>query len=255
MKKLLVSALLVAAPVAFANEDVDALVDQKLNEYFASEAFDTVIDDAIIRYTVRQQEAQREAQREAARAQTASLNPVGDTDYVRGNPDARFTLLEFSDYECSFCKRFHETAKEFLERNEEVNWVYRHFPLEFHNPLATRQAEAAECVGKVGGNDAFWAYSDAVFERTNSNGNGMDAAELVPMAGELGLDEAAVQECLDGNEFRPKIQLQMQNAQTAGVSGTPGNFLFDNETGNVIPLNGAQPLSTLEAALADLASE
>ncbi|WP_119394304.1 DsbA family protein [Salinibius halmophilus] len=255
MKKLLVTGLLMAAPFTFANDDVDAQVEQKLNEYFASEEFDQVIDDAINRYVVRQQEAQRDAQRQAARDQASSLIPVGDNDYVRGNPDARFTLLEYSDYECSFCKRFHSTAKQFLERNEDVNWVYRHFPLDFHNPLATRQAEAAECVGKVGGNDAFWAYSDAIFERTNSNGNGMDAAELVPMAVELGLDEAEVQACIDAGEFRPKIQLQIQNAQSAGVSGTPGNFLLDNETGDVIPLAGAQPLQTLESALADLAAE
>lgn len=255
MKKLLVTGLLLAAPLTFASNDVDAQVEQKLNEYFASEAFDNVIDEAINRYVVRQQQAQEDAQRQAARDQASALRPVDDNDYVRGNPDARFTLLEYSDYECSFCKRFHNTAKQFLERNEDVNWVYRHFPLEFHNPLATRQAEAAECVGKVGGNDAFWAYSDAIFERTSSNGNGMSADELVPMAGELGLDEAAVQACLDANEFRPKIQLQMQNAQSAGVSGTPGNFLFDNETGDVIPLAGAQPLETLERALAELSGE
>ena len=61
------------------------------------------------------------------------------------NPDAPVTLIEYSDFECPFCKRFHDTAKRLVDASEgQVNWVYRHFPLGFHNPGAQKQAEAAE---------------------------------------------------------------------------------------------------------------
>lgn len=255
MKKLLLVAAVVLAPLALADNHVDALVEQKLNEYFASEQFEQVIDQAIERYAQRQQAAQRQAQEQAVRERTQYLAPVSDDDYIRGNPDARFTLLEYSDFECPFCKRFHDTAKQLLERNDDVNWVYRHFPLDFHNPLAQKQAEAAECVGQIAGSDAYWAYADAVFARTSSNGDGMPIADLAPIAGELGLDEAQVQACMDSGEMRERVLSQYQNGQQAGVSGTPGNFLIDHKTGRVVPMNGAQPLSNLEDALTRMRAE
>lgn len=259
MKKLVLASLIAAAPFVSAETDVDALVDQrveqKLSEYFDSEEFDVVIDEAINRYVVRQQAREREAQKAALREQTKALIPVDETDYVRGDRDARFTLLEFSDYECSFCKRFHDTAKSLLERNDDVNWVYRHYPLEFHNPLAQKQAEAAECVGKIAGSDAFWAYSDAIFERTTSNGRGMPFEELAPIAGELGIDEAAVQACIDSGEMADEVLGDFLNGGQVGVSGTPGNFIIDNKTGDIIPLHGAQPIEALEQAIRALRAE
>jgi|TARA_B110000116_G_scaffold139284_1_gene120749 hypothetical protein len=69
-----------------------------------------------------------------------------------------------------------------------VNWVYRHFPLAFHNPLVQKEAEAKECANELGGNDIFWKYDDLIYECTNFNGNGLPVTSLAQLAQEIGLD-------------------------------------------------------------------
>jgi protein-disulfide isomerase len=87
------------------------------------------------------------------------LAPVTDKDHLIGNKDANFILVEYSDFECPFCKRFHPTATKLYKENPDVAWVYRHFPLDFH-PTAQKSAEASECLAKIGGNEAFWKFND-----------------------------------------------------------------------------------------------
>lgn len=93
----------------------------------------------------------------------ADLQPMTDQDYVRGERNARVQLFEYSDYDCPFCKRVHPTLQSLLEQNAGgVAWIYRQFPLTQLHPEARVKSEAALCAGKVGGSDAFWAYSDAL---------------------------------------------------------------------------------------------
>jgi len=100
-----------------------------------------------------------DAQGNAAEELTG-VKAISDTDYVKGDKKARFTLIEYSDYECPFCQRFHPTAASFTQENSDVSWVFRQYPLNFH-ATAQKSAEAAECAGKLGGADAFWKYTDA----------------------------------------------------------------------------------------------
>ncbi len=133
-----------------------------------------------------------------------------------------------------------------------MNWVYRHFALPFHNPLAQKEAEAAECAGELGGNDGFWRYTDAVFERTRSNGKGLPDDGLVPLASELGFDVAAFRTCLDSGRFTSRVMEDYEEGKAIGISGTPGNILLDNETGKVRVVGGAAPLATMRAAIDSL---
>ncbi|AHB40740.1 TPA: hypothetical protein DHW62_01825 [candidate division WWE3 bacterium] len=93
----------------------------------------------------------------------ANLVALNDADYVRGDKSARVLLFEYSDYDCPFCKRVHPTLKTLLENNaDKVAWIYRQFPLDQLHPTARAKSEAALCAGKLGGNDVFWAFSDAL---------------------------------------------------------------------------------------------
>ena len=167
-------------------------------------------------------------------------------DHVFGNPDAAVSLIEYSDFECPFCKRFHATPKAIVDAyGGKVNWVYRHFPLAFHNPGAQKQAEASECAAALGGNDAFWMYADRIYERTRSNGNGFPLAGLVPLAEEIGLDGDAFRECLESERYAARVQEDYDEGVAIGISGTPGTVVLHNGSGEAIPRPGAVPVEAL----------
>jgi protein-disulfide isomerase len=178
-----------------------------------------------------------------------NVRPVSaERDHIRGNPDAEISLIEYSDFECPFCKRFHPTAKQLVEAYDgKVNWVYRHFPLSFHNPGAQKQAEASECANELGGNDMFWTYNDNIYERTTSNGKGFPVDNLVPLAVELGMDEQQFNDCLDSGRHADRVKEDFVEGSSIGVTGTPGNVLHNSRTGKAVMRPGAQPFARLKA--------
>jgi protein-disulfide isomerase len=176
-----------------------------------------------------------------------------ENDHIRGNPDAQITIIEYSDFECPFCGRFHPTAKELVVNyNEDVNWVYRHFPLSFHDPNATTQAMATECVADIAGNEAFWKMTDSIYENTNGNKSGPMGSELVDLAVDAGADRDQFQECLDTEKFKNAIQSDLTQGSKAGVNGTPGNFIINNKTQEVLAIPGAQPYQALQAVIDEM---
>ncbi len=133
-----------------------------------------------------------------------------------------------------------------------MNWIYRHFPLEFHNPLAQLEAEACECASELGGNDAFWQYADLLYERTKSNGKGLSHDALVPIAQEIGLDEKASEACLESGRMTARVEEDVVEGGKISISGTPGNIIINNETGDAIPAAGALPVETLQSIVDSL---
>ncbi len=91
--------------------------------------------------------------------------PDPEKDHWRGSKDARYVLVEYSDFECPYCQRFHPTAKQFEQENEDLAWVYRHFPIRTIHPDAQKLAELSECVVEQKGPEGFWQFSDLVFEK------------------------------------------------------------------------------------------
>jgi protein-disulfide isomerase len=177
------------------------------------------------------------------------LDLLSDDDYIRGNRNAAVLLIEYSDTECPFCKRFHETAQQIVDSYDgQVAWVYRHFPLDQLHAKAREEAEASECAGILGGNDVFWAYIDEVYNETPSN-DGLDLELLPVIAGRVGLDINAFNECVQGNEAAEKVKADHQSGLKAGVSGTPGNFLVNTETGEIIALRGAEPFDQVQSRI------
>jgi protein-disulfide isomerase len=108
---------------------------------------------------------------------SVEMRPVNTDDHILGNKDAQIIIVEYSDFECPFCKVFHKTMHEVVEKNSDIAWVYRHYPIVQLHPNASREAEASECAWEQKGNDGFWKYADKLFEITPSN-NGLLESQL-----------------------------------------------------------------------------
>lgn len=94
----------------------------------------------------------------------SAFTKLKDNDHVNGDRNAKVLLVEYSDFQCPFCQRFHPTTKQVLDQyGKDVALVYRHYPLDQIHPFARPTAEASECVAEIGGNDAFWKFTDTVF--------------------------------------------------------------------------------------------
>lgn len=184
----------------------------------------------------------------AAPAAPSDVPAVTDRDYVRGDADAEITVIEYSDFECPFCKRHHPTMEKLVtEYDGKVNWVYRHFPLSFH-PNAMPAAIAAECAGKVGGNDAFWKYADELIKT--------DTYDYAAMATTVGLDAAKFKACNDDADgsMAKYVTDQADAGGAAGVGGTPGNFIVvnsecDGDTCPGIEVSGAVPFASFKSQI------
>lgn len=180
-----------------------------------------------------------------------------DDDPVLGNKEtAKVAIVEFSDYECPFCKRhFTDSHGQIVDnyvKTGKAILVFRDFPLSFHDPLATQQAMAANCVREQGGDSKYYEYHDILFRTTNSNGNGMAKSQLYTLAEQVGVDKGKFTTCLDSEKFKDEIAKDIADGQASGVTGTPSFFVgklgSDGKvTGQII--SGAMPYATFQAAI------
>lgn len=183
----------------------------------------------------------------------AQMKPITSEDHIRGDINAPVKIVEYSDTECPFCKRFHSTMQQVVDeygKDGKVAWVYRHFPLDSLHSKARKEAEATECAAELGGNNKFWAYLDRLMEITPAN-NGLDPAELPKIAQYVGLDTAKFDECLSSGKYAQKIEEHVQNAVATGGNGTPWSIVVA-KNGKKYPLSGAQPYASVKQ-LIDLA--
>ncbi|MCF7864893.1 MAG: DsbA family protein [Candidatus Pacebacteria bacterium] len=193
-------------------------------------------------------------------APEVEIAPVTEVDHIQGDASkAKVTIVEYSDTECPFCKRHHQTlSKIFSEYGKagKIAWVYRHFPLDFHTK-APKEAEATECANELGGAKAFWDYIGTVYENTPSN-DGLDLAKLPEFAEQVGLDKAAFVKCLDSGKYKAKITEAKNAGLKAGARGTPYTVLLvkDGSKVQTVPLVndqgsslGALPYESMKAVL------
>jgi protein-disulfide isomerase len=173
------------------------------------------------------------------------VRPISDDDHVFGSRDADVFLIEYSDYQCPFCERFHTTVKEALKQYDgKVAWVYRHLPLDGLHPEARPAAIASECVAQLGGNDAFWDFTDKIFEDQRA----MGAARYRAIVGELGLDQAAFDACVADGSVEDRVNADSDNAQELGGNGTPFNVLL-TKNGKSRNFSGALPLANVKVLI------
>lgn len=222
---------------------VDRVKDTVIKELRESGAIDKAVDAGIERYVERQRAEAAERERREADTRSATIRPVSmGRDHVRGNPSAPVTLIEYSDFECPFCKRFHSTMKQLVDESSgQLKWVYRHFPIdELHPVKARKEAAATECAAEFGGNDAFWKFADRFFELTPSN-NKTDVDTVLPLiAREIGLDKARFASCLASGRHDQRVEEDRQNAVASGGRGTPWSIIV-SKRGKTYLFSGAQP--------------
>ncbi len=200
------------------------------------------VNAAFAAYDLQQQEgaaAVAEAPRAAPGVQDISV----DDDPALGPEDAPITIVEFSDFRCGFCGRFHtQTFGALMEQYEgQIRFVYRDFPV-VGGELA---ALAAECVSEQS-DELFWEYHDLLFANQADIGN---AAKLSELAGTLALDQEAFQTCVDSEAMKSEIEADFTEGLTYGVQGTPAFFI------NGRAVVGAQPLAVFQQVIdAELAA-
>ena len=164
----------------------------------------------------------------------SKTSPVTDSDHIRGNSNAKITLLEYSDFQCPFCQRHLPTITQLLDQyGDDIRVVYRHFPLTSIHPQAQISAEASECAAEQG---KFWEMHDMLF----ANQTALDVASLKKYAGQLGLNQSQFDGCVDSGKYTAKVNAQAAEAQAAGITGTPGTFVNDQL------VKGAYPVTTFQ---------
>lgn len=162
-----------------------------------------------------------------------AINP---DDPVRGNPQAKVTIVEFSDFQCPYCGIVEPTVKKVLETYaDKVRLVYKNFPLPSHEN-AQPAALAALCAKEQG---KFWEYHDTLFENQES----LKVTDLKKYAADLGLKTQDFTSCLDGKKYKSQIEMDIMEANRVGVRGTPAFFI------NGRFLSGAQPFENFQTII------
>lgn len=188
-------------------------------------------------------------------AGTNQANPTQSPQFVDakvgklpllGDASAPVTIIEFSDFQCPFCRTFFEDTytqlkKDYIDSGK-VQLSYRHFPLDFH-PAAQITAEAAECANEQ---DKFWEFHDTVYEKQGAQGTGTiqyTKDDLKTWAADLAIDTAAFNQCLDSGKHTQTVKDDVSYAGTVGVQATPTFFV------NGQKIEGAQPYSVFKTMI------
>lgn len=161
---------------------------------------------------------------------TITAAPITPGDHILGNISAPVKLIDYSDLECPFCKRHHNTLGVLAERynDSDFAWVYRHLPLSFH-VQAMPQSIASECVADLAGDEAFWYFIGRIYEVTTSN-DGLDMDLIPQFATEAGVtDMEAFNTCYEEEYTRDRVEADIADAESAGGSGTPYAFLVSDK--------------------------
>ena len=181
-----------------------------------------------------------------------AIAPVDGTDHIIGNPDADIVIVEYSDYECPFCKGFHGTMNRIMEEygsTGKVAWVYRHFPLTQIHKNAQGSAEASECVAKIGGNAKFWEFSNNIIAESPES---LSTENLKTAAIAIGIDENEYSSCVASSYGKDEVAKDVKDgneiAKVDKQFGTPYNILI-SKNGVQVPIRGNQPYANVKSMI------
>lgn len=176
--------------------------------------------------------------------QVKKIPPVNSTDHLNGPKDAKITLIEYFDLQCPYCKQFHPVVKQAMnDYKGQIAWVIRDYPLYSIHPKAEPAAEVAECVAAIGGTDAYWNFIDRVLA-----GQPDSLDQLLTIATQAGVSSTKVMACAQAKTYKSVIDNDYNGGVTAGVSGTPGNFIL-NQKGEAWLIPGFVPYEQLKLVI------
>ena len=167
-----------------------------------------------------------------------------------GNPNAKITIVEFGDYQCTFCYKFHdETMKKINQeyiKTANVNFIYKDFPLNGEQSILA--SEASYCAQKQ---NKFWEYHDTLYNNWGGENTGWITENVLQgFARDVGLNLDEFSQCLENSEYRQKVLDNEQFAREIGINATPSFLIFnDSELYRII---GAQPFDNFEQAFEEL---
>jgi protein-disulfide isomerase len=235
---------------------VTLVTEKEIDEYYAANKARMRADEATVRPQIRNvlQQQRLKARREVLLASLRSqativvrleapaamrVDVAVAGAPVRGAADAAVTIVEFSDFECPYCKQASGTIAKVMEKYAgKVKLAYRDFPLEKIHPQARSAAEAAQCA-RAGGK--FWEYHDALFVQSPK----LAADDLKRYAKEIGLDVDKFDACVAGGAQSAAVQKDIDEGTRLGITGTPAFFI------NGRFLNGSQPLDAFSKVIDD----
>jgi len=175
--------------------------------------------------------------------------------FIYGNAKARFTLIEYADLECPYCKDAFPQLQRLVDRHQLLNWQWHHLPLDIHGEAAQYEARLVTCAGWLGGNAVFWQAVEAVYRHSRGNGAGLavplDQLELQPK-----VSLAHLQNCARNNaKVRRVVDDQARAAAVKGINATPTLELRNNSTGRTVRLPGVLDEAGMLSAMDWLASQ
>jgi len=167
-----------------------------------------------------------------------------------GSPDAPITIVEYSDFQCPFCLRHFEQTlpqlQQYIDAGQ-IRYVFKDFPIHSIHPQAQKAHESARCARELDGDDAFWTMHDLLFANQEQWANNSDHVEVYKsLAGEMGLDQEAFDECLASGRYADAVNVQVAEGIDLAVQGTPTFFI------NGQRLVGAQPFAVFQQLIETL---
>ncbi len=188
----------------------------------------------------------------SSKTTNSTPKPVDGSDYIRGNPNAPILIIEYGDYDCPFCKQYHATLNQIMDEygvTGRVAWVYRQYPIGQLHPNSPNVSEAALCVGSLGGNDAFWKFTDMIFENREID-EPTNPVKLPDYATEIGISKEEYYACLDTNKTEEALKKSIEDAFNIGARGTPYTVITVGNEQAVV--NGAQSYEVVKSILDNL---
>lgn len=174
--------------------------------------------------------------------------PVNIADHILGNPNAPIKIVEYADFSCSYCAQYQQTLHRIINNygpTGNIAWVFREFPLPSH-PNAFQEAQTAQCVAKIAGNDVFWKFADILFANQP-----IKETQLGEYVSQAGADPTKVALCVSSKVTNRRILAQRKNAEAIGANGIPYTVILTSK-GIQMSFISAAPYSYLQQQINDI---